>query len=353
MQMMIEQGVLRLVDEGYPKRYLPLLAVVDMERESTKVRVCLDAKTKFQGLCLNDILLKGKLVMPDILRVLITFRAGKFALLGDIQKMFWQIKLNIEDQKYHGTIWKGKTYVFTRVCFGEKPSPPIAEESMLIIAYRGKDSHPEASKTLINKRYMDDIVESSDSEIKLLKKRAEIDDLLGKFGFKIKLWYSNDDKLGNNIASKSVLGCKWNIGNDTLAPNTPDCKINTFSKRAVLSKIAEIWDPLGLCVGVMISARLVFQSIVRLKLGWDEPVNNASLFQKWNSCLTEMAKCKYVVISRHLNPPIMTKENGELVKFKCSLIGFCDGSNVANGCVLYLRWYNEDESIINVNFVAA
>ena len=67
MQMMIEQGVLRLVDEGYPKRYLPLLAVVDMERESTKVRVCLDAKTKFQGLCLNDILLKGKLVMPDIL----------------------------------------------------------------------------------------------------------------------------------------------------------------------------------------------------------------------------------------------------------------------------------------------
>ena len=42
---MISLVMLRKVDSSYPKRYLPLLAVVDLEKESTKVRVCLDSKT--------------------------------------------------------------------------------------------------------------------------------------------------------------------------------------------------------------------------------------------------------------------------------------------------------------------
>ena len=37
----------------------------------------------------------------------------------------------------------------------------------------------------------------------------------------------------------------------------------------------------------------------------------------------------------------------------CSLIGFSDGSSVAYGCTLYLRWYDKDESIIDVKFVGA
>ena len=36
---MIANGVLRQVDPHYPKRYIPLIAVIDLERESTKVRV--------------------------------------------------------------------------------------------------------------------------------------------------------------------------------------------------------------------------------------------------------------------------------------------------------------------------
>ena len=36
-----------------------------------------------------------------------------------------------------------------------------------------------------------------------------------------------------------------------------------------------------------------------------------------------------------------------------TLIGFSDGSSVASGCVLYLRWTNEDETEIEVRFVGA
>ena len=88
MLEMIKQGVLKLVDDQYPKRYLPLLAVIDLERDSTKVRVCLDAKTKFKKYSFNDALLKGKLKMPDILKILTVFRTGNYAILEDIKKMF-------------------------------------------------------------------------------------------------------------------------------------------------------------------------------------------------------------------------------------------------------------------------
>ena len=54
---MITKGILKEVDGGYPKRYVPLIAVTDLSRESTKVRVCLDAKTKYRDMSLNDALL--------------------------------------------------------------------------------------------------------------------------------------------------------------------------------------------------------------------------------------------------------------------------------------------------------
>ena len=353
IQEMIKIGVIRKVEDDYPRRYLPMLAVTKMDRETTKVRICLDAKTKFQRSSLNDALLKGKLEMPDILQVVTKFRVGKFAMVGDIQKMFWQIRLHPDDQKYHGVIWNEDTYVFTRVCFGDKASPPIAEESMIKMAHIGKDTHPEASKTLINRRYMDDIVESGNNGYKLQQKSEEIDKLLGEFGFNIKKWYSNIGKLENMSTSKLVLGCKWIFEEDTLSIKIPKEKFDIVTKRTVLSRIAEIWDPLGMSIGVLISARLIFQSIVRLKLEWDEPVKDTDLLQKWKSIQQNISKCNELLVKRNIWLPQEMSKNGERIEMKCSMVGFCDGSSVANGCVLYLRFYNEDESIIDIRFVAA
>ena len=127
-------GVLKKTDEQFPKRYLPLLAVTNLDRDSTKVRMCLDAKCKFKGHSFNDYLLKGRLEMIDLFQILTRFRSGKWAIQGDLRKMFWQIKLSEHDERFHGIICNGETLVFTRVCFGEKPSPPIADSCMMKIA---------------------------------------------------------------------------------------------------------------------------------------------------------------------------------------------------------------------------
>ena len=138
---MISLNILKKVDESYPKRYLPLLAIVDLERDSSKVRVCLDSKSKHSGMSLNDAFLKGKYEMNGIYQIITKFRCGLFASV-------WQIKIHEQDQMFHGVICKGGTYVFTRIGFGNSPSPPIADMSMVKMAYHGRETHPLASKWL-------------------------------------------------------------------------------------------------------------------------------------------------------------------------------------------------------------
>ena len=149
--------------------------------------------------------------------------------------MFWEIKINDEDQRYHGVIYKGNTYVFTRICFGNKPSPPIAELCMIKIAIFGRESHPTASKVLIHKRYMDDIVDAHSDESELQITRDQIDNLIGKFGFEIKAWYSNRESLGCCVDEKKVLGVKWKMTIDKLVPSTGSSKSKGLTKRKVLS----------------------------------------------------------------------------------------------------------------------
>ena len=41
---------------------------------------------------------------------------------------------------------------------------------MVKIAYEGKVTHPEASRAIIDQRYVDDIAATSDNEMKLVRK---------------------------------------------------------------------------------------------------------------------------------------------------------------------------------------
>ena len=59
----------------------------------------------------NDALVKRKLEITQ-------FRCGEISITGDVRKMFWQILLDKTNEQYHGIVYKGQTYVFTRVSFG-------------------------------------------------------------------------------------------------------------------------------------------------------------------------------------------------------------------------------------------
>ena len=132
--------------------------------------------------------------------------------------------------------------MFTRVCFGDKPSPPIAEHSMIKIAKSGENSHPHASMVLYHKRYMDDIGDASLSESNIEETRNQVDDLIGKFGFDIKTWFSNRAAVGQVIVDAKVLGLKWNCVDDTLKPVLGNTTEKEWTKCLMLGRVSEIWD---------------------------------------------------------------------------------------------------------------
>ena len=197
---------------------------------------------------------------------------------------------------------------------------------------------------------MDDIVDASNDVTTLIKTKGQVDELLGQFGFEIKTWYRNSPELGTVIDNTKVLGLTWNIGEDSLKPLVGKTKDKKWTKRRMLSRISEIWDPLGLCAGVLMTGKLLFQSVVRLKPGWDDSLKKyRKIIDKWNIWLEEMDNCKDIVISRSVIP-------SEFVlgpTLKCEVVGFSDGSSLGFGCVLYLRWSDEHESKIDVKFLCA
>ena len=148
--------------------------------------------------------------MTDIFQGLTGFSCGKFTIQGDIKKMFCQIKLNKSDEQYHGVMFDGKTYVFTRVCFGNKSSPNIANECVMRIATEGKDKFPHGAKVITDKRYVDDILEACSGESEIMLKRDETSIMLGKFGFEITSWKSNHSDIERVDINSKVLGIHWN-----------------------------------------------------------------------------------------------------------------------------------------------
>ena len=94
----------RLDDEG--TFYLPHSAVFRPEHDSTKTRVVFDGSAKdMNGTSLNDILLSGPALQPDIVQVLLRFRLHRVALIGDISKMFQQIWLQEKDRDMVRVLW--------------------------------------------------------------------------------------------------------------------------------------------------------------------------------------------------------------------------------------------------------
>jgi hypothetical protein len=110
------------------------LAVVREDRSTTKVRVVYDGAATYKGRNLNDEMLTGPRLQLDIVDILIQFRRGLIALVGDIKEMFSQIELHEEDMKYHRILWRNlntdgpvEVYESVRLPFGDRASPFLAQ----------------------------------------------------------------------------------------------------------------------------------------------------------------------------------------------------------------------------------
>ncbi|XP_078384744.1 uncharacterized protein LOC144667213 [Oculina patagonica] len=175
MNANIDKGYVRkleteVVNDG-PSWYLPHFPVIREDRETTKVRIVFDSAAKRKGMSLNDAMLTGPKLQGDVLEILLRFQQKPVALVADITEMFSQIVLAEKDRRYHRLLLRDldvtkpvDIYEAVRLVFGDRAFPYLARFVVRSHAQDFVDKYLAAAQVMIQDTYMDDILDSEDSE---------------------------------------------------------------------------------------------------------------------------------------------------------------------------------------------
>ena len=346
----------------HPTYYMPHRPVVRESSTSTKVRPVFDASaSSYNGISLNDCLMTGPSLNPDLVEILIRFRRWPVALTADITKAFLQISMKQEDRDVHRFLLKGKNSIrfmrFLRVPFGNTASPFLLNAT--IKYHLQKYPHTEVVNELEEDMYVDNWLSGADSVNEACAKFNESREVFAHAGMPLSKWCSNNklatakfcDKIDriNEDEATSVLGLQWYSSSDQfsfegLELNSQVELVST--KRFVLSLIARLFDPLGLISPFVMYAKILFQDIWRLGLDWDDllPPELQVKFLKW----VESSKClKSWNINRCYFPDMPWNSFCNL-----ELHAFGDASQKGYGACVYIRTPVQDGSY-KVTLVAA
>lgn len=126
-----------------------------------------------------------------------------------------------------------------------------------------------------------------------------------------------------------ILGLTWHPASDSFKFHVSRSDpISKFTKRIILSRVAQLFDPLGWLSPVTIIGKVFIQNLWRSNLGWDDTLPQ-SLIQDWTRFDEELRGVSEFSIPRWLG----TSSSSQGLE----LHGFLDASQDALGAVLYIR----------------
>ncbi|CAK9799871.1 hypothetical protein ANTQUA_LOCUS2267 [Anthophora quadrimaculata] len=221
-----------------------------------------------------------------------------------------------------------QTYQLNTVTYGTACASYLATQTLLQLAEDEASSHPEASKILKADFYVDDLLTGADTLRKAQYIRDELIALTTKGGFQLRQWLSNEPRLVAPLRNsddplmtldlsdeKKTLGLYWHPTQDTLGyalkTNEP---LTTITKRTILSRIAQLSDPLGLIGPIIVQAKLIMQSLWKIKQNWDEPLP-LDIRSTWTDFQAQLHLVRQFSIPRRI-----IKDNCQSVQIH----GFCD-----------------------------
>ncbi|XP_030757462.1 uncharacterized protein LOC115883267 [Sitophilus oryzae] len=284
-------------DQNENKYFFPHHCVIRNDSKSSKLRVVFDGSLKTSsGLSLNDIMYKGYTVQPDLYDILLRFRTFKYVITSDIEKMYRQVRINPKHTYLHNILWREKPceklqcIELSTVTYGTNCAPYLATRVLKELAVINQKTFPLASNALLSQCYVDDILCGQDSYENLVELHRQLMQLCKLGNFHLHKWCSNSNSLLNNInhshksdisqenydikvdgISNKVLGIFWNPNLDVFSISLPiPSEEKQVTKREVLSKIAQMFDPLGLIGPVIVIGKLMMQEIWKTKIDWDD-----------------------------------------------------------------------------------
>ncbi|XP_076656372.1 uncharacterized protein LOC143361016 [Halictus rubicundus] len=357
------------IETGSPVWYLPHFGVKHVDKPN-KLRIVFDAAAKCHGTSLNDVLLPGPDLLNSLLGVLMRFRQRKIAFVADIKEMFLQIKIREEDRDVQRFLWreternqKPDVYRMSSMIFGAISSPSSAQYVKNRNADEFATLYPEAVNAIKYKHYVDDYLDSVDTEDEAKRLSREVTEIHRRGGFQMCGWTSNSDAVmkemsGGNVTSGTVqltakerrasktLGLYWDAMSDTFSFNTNKMQ-NAVSvplqekgitKREMVRTIMSIFDPLGFLAPFTIKSKILLQNVWRSGITWDENLRIAEM-GKWKEWTSELQSLGELTIPRCYvaRCHVTTTE----------LHVFCDASELAYAAVAYWKFtYSNGRSTV-------
>lgn len=87
-------------------QYLPHHAVVREDKDTTKLRVVFDASARgTNGHSLNDCMMIGPVLQPDLRSLIINWRRHKICVIADIIKMYRMVKMAEQHTPLQCIVW--------------------------------------------------------------------------------------------------------------------------------------------------------------------------------------------------------------------------------------------------------
>ncbi|GFX42108.1 integrase catalytic domain-containing protein [Trichonephila clavipes] len=207
-----------------------------------------------------------------------------------------------------------------------------------------KAEFPDAANVICNDSYMNDIL-SGESTLEGAKKlQTRLSQLLQRGGFELHKWVSNSPELLKDLSASSyvfdkefqdapvkTLGMLWDPKVDCLTYKVRVSDKVNFSKRDVLSKIARLYDPLGLIGPIVTKAKIFIQELWKIKLDWSEQLPPEAM-EEWVNFYQKLAKVNNFKIPRCILLP---------ATIRIEIHGFSDASERAYAAVVYIKCFNE------------
>ncbi|XP_017494759.1 PREDICTED: uncharacterized protein LOC108382903, partial [Rhagoletis zephyria] len=195
--------------------------------------------------------------------------------------------------------------------------------------------------------YVDDVLAGGHSVEAAIRAREEISQVLNSAGFPLRKWTSNSSKILQGIpkghllsedflefedtSAVKALGIRWNDHSDYFYfIAKPIENSNIITKRAILSAIAKLFDPLGWLAPLIIVAKIIMQNIWLEGTGCDETVSPNT----W-----DYAELNNIRIPRWVY--FTQTDNVEIH-------GFSDASEKPYAATVYLRVQTEDKGFVNL-----
>ena len=323
-----------------------------------KIRVVFDASAKFNDKSLNDALLPGPVLQNELPQVLTKFRERDIGFSADIEAMFSRVRVHEKDARYHRFLWNEAgsqvidTYQMDRLTFGDTCSP---FEAIYVTQQVAKDfgNGREDSVTAIKENlYVDGYLDSAETDEQATMRGREVSDILAEGDFHLRKWVSNSTTtaaalggkteaevadLAHGSPAQTILGVKWDTAGDKLTFSVAATEDVTYTRRGLLSKLAGVFDPLGLASPFIIKAKILTQQLCLKGLNWDDAIPTSDLL-KWKSWLAKLSDLATIAVPRCIQPCSEDVRTTELHTF-------CDASVEAFAAAVYLRSVYEDKVV--------